>query len=236
VLLRDLPTLYGIDDVQELNYLFTTLAYNTAEEVSLEKLSQRSELGKPTITKYIEYLQAAFLVRRLSGIDRAGKRFQRERQFKIYLTNPAIRTALFGEAGPDDTDFGHLVETALFAQRFHDDVPLHYARWPGGEVDMVELSPKLRPMDVIEVKWTDRPAHNTGELANVIAFCKANGLSRAMITTRTAVARHERDGVTIDCLPAALLCYHLGRSALRGHSRAYADTLKLSVGASVAAP
>lgn len=234
VLLRDLPTLYGIEDVQELNYLFTTLAYNTAEEVSLEKLSQRSELGKPAFTKYIEYLQAAFLVRRLSGIDRAGKRFQRERQFKIYLTNPAIRTALFGEAAPDDTDFGHLVETALFAQRFHENVPLHYAGWQGGEVDMVELSPKLRPLEVIEVKWTDRPAHNTGELANVIAFCKANRLSRAMITTRHAVARHERVGVTIDSLPAALVCYHLGRSALRGRGRANTDTLQLSV-ASVAA-
>ena len=30
VLLRDLPSLYGVQDVQELNYLFTTLAYNTA--------------------------------------------------------------------------------------------------------------------------------------------------------------------------------------------------------------
>jgi len=220
VLLRDLPTLYGIDDVQELNYLFTTLAYNTAEEVSLEKLAQRSELGKPTITKYIEYLQAAFLVRRLAGIDRAGKRFQRERQFKVYLTNPAIRTALFGEASPDDPDFGALVETALFAQRFHENVPLHYARWKDGEVDMVELSPKLRPVDAIEVKWSDRPARSIGELANVLAFCKANGLDQALVTTRSAVALHERDGITVHCLPAALVCYHLGLRAIDGRSDA----------------
>src|SRR5262249_40583459 len=33
VLLRDLPSLYGIQDIQELNYLFTTLAFNTANEV-----------------------------------------------------------------------------------------------------------------------------------------------------------------------------------------------------------
>lgn len=218
VLLRDLPTLYGIDDVQELNYLFTTLAYNTAEEVSLEKLAQRSELGKPTITKYVEYLQAAFLVRRVAGIDRAGKRFQRERQFKVYLTNPAIRTALFGEARPDEPDFGSLVETALFAQRFHEDLPLHYARWNGGEVDMVELSSKLRPIDAIEVKWSDRPARNVGELANLFAFCKANGLKRALITTRSAVAEHQRDGIVVRCLPAALVCYHLGRRAIAGRS------------------
>ena len=227
VLLRDLPTLYGIDDVQELNYLFTTLAYNTAEEVSLEKLCSRSELGKPTITKYIEYLQAAFLVRRLPGIDRAGKRFQRERQFKVYLTNPAIRTALFGEAGADDADFGQLVETALFAQRFHENLPLHYARWKGGEVDMVELSRTLKPQDVIEVKWSDRPVSVADELANVFTFCKANGLPRAIVTTRTAVATRERDGVTVQCLPSSLVCYHLGQRALSGRGDAARAALLL---------
>jgi uncharacterized protein len=39
VLLRDLPSLYGISDIQELNYLFTALAFNTGKEVSLEELS-----------------------------------------------------------------------------------------------------------------------------------------------------------------------------------------------------
>ena len=31
VLLRDLPGLYGVQDIQELNYLFTTLAFNTLQ-------------------------------------------------------------------------------------------------------------------------------------------------------------------------------------------------------------
>ena len=49
VLLRDLPSLYGISDIQELNYLFTTLAFNTANEVSLEELSKNSGVAKNTI-------------------------------------------------------------------------------------------------------------------------------------------------------------------------------------------
>jgi len=57
VLLRDLPSLYGITDIQELNYLFTTLALNTANEVSLGELSQNSGVAKNTIKKYIEYLE-----------------------------------------------------------------------------------------------------------------------------------------------------------------------------------
>lgn len=35
VLLRDLPSLYGARDIHELNSLFTTIAYNTANETSL---------------------------------------------------------------------------------------------------------------------------------------------------------------------------------------------------------
>jgi hypothetical protein len=38
ILLRDLPSLYGISDIQELNRLFTTLAYNSGNEVSLDAL------------------------------------------------------------------------------------------------------------------------------------------------------------------------------------------------------
>ena len=95
VLLRDLPSLYGISDIQELNYLFITLAFNTANEVSLEELSKNSGVAKNTIKKYIEYLQAAFLIQVIHRVDRSSKRFRRTNYFKVYLTNPSMRAALF---------------------------------------------------------------------------------------------------------------------------------------------
>jgi predicted AAA+ superfamily ATPase len=39
-----LPSIYGIADVQELNALFTTIAYNTGNEISLESLSQSAKI------------------------------------------------------------------------------------------------------------------------------------------------------------------------------------------------
>ncbi len=60
VLLRDLPSLYGISDIKELNRLFTTLAYNSGNEVSLDGLSKSSGVAKNTIKRYLEYLEAAF--------------------------------------------------------------------------------------------------------------------------------------------------------------------------------
>ena len=106
VLLRDLPTFYGIQDVQELNRLFTSLAYNTGGELSLDELAKDSGVAKNTIRRYIEYLEAAFLIRVVQRIDRDGRRFQRATRFKVYLTNPSLRCALFAPVSADDDATG----------------------------------------------------------------------------------------------------------------------------------
>jgi len=95
VLLRDLPSLYGIQDIQELNRLFTTIAYHSGQEISLESLASSSGVAKNTISRYLECLEAAFLIVRVQRVDDNGRTFQRMRQFKVYLTNPSMRAALF---------------------------------------------------------------------------------------------------------------------------------------------
>ena len=110
VLLRDLPSLYGITDVQEMHRLFASLVYNTGQEVSLESLSKNSGVSKVTLKKYIEYFEGAFLIRRLDRVDINDKKFKRARTFKIYVTNPSMYCALFGVMEQDDSRFGALVE------------------------------------------------------------------------------------------------------------------------------
>lgn len=216
VLLRDLPSLYGIQDIQELNYLFTTLAYNTAGEVSLQELSKRSGVAKATLKRYIEFLEAAFLVKVVHRIDRDGRRFQRANFFKTYLTNPSIRTALFSQVATDSNEMGALAETAIFSQWFHSDIRLHYARWQRGEIDMVFLGPNYRPSWVTEVKWTDRVATRKKELQHVIDFCKRNHLDEAAITTRSIRETINLDGVEVHLIPTALYCYTIGWNLFRG--------------------
>jgi len=212
VLLRDLPSLYGVQDIQELNSLFTTLAYNTANEISLDGLSQQSGVAKNTIKKYIEYLEAAFLVRVVHRVDRDGKRFQRANFFKIYLTNPSIRAALFAPAASDDNAMGSLVETAVFAQWFHSDVQLRYARWPAGEVDIVNLGAEGRPEWAVEAKWSDHMIEHPEELGSLVQFCKANNLSSAAVTTKTYSGDKTYKGVGFQYTPASAYCYTVGRN------------------------
>jgi hypothetical protein len=210
VLLRDLPSLYGIQDIPELNSLFTTLAFNTANEISLDELSKNSGVAKNTIKKYIEYLEAAFLVRVVHRVDQNARRFKRANFFKIYLTNPTIRTALFAPVGPEDEAMGAMVETAVFSQYFHSPLPLHYARWHNGEVDIVSLGPDQRASGAIEVKWSDQYFSHPEELKSLRRFCQTQHLEKAWVTTRTAQGTITMADAKFHFLPASLFCYLLG--------------------------
>ncbi len=222
VLLRDLPSLYGIGDIQELNYLFTTLAFNTANEISLQELAQNSGVAKNTIKRYIEYLEAAFLIKVVHRVDRSAKRFHRANFFKVYLTNPTMRAALFSPMSADDNGIGSLAETAIFSQWFHSDATLYYARWDRGsdkgEVDLVQLAPETQKLSwAVEVKWSDRYCEKLSELSSLIGFCHKNHLKRALVTTRTKTLNCQEQNINFEFLPASVYCYMVGYNII--HSK-----------------
>lgn len=229
VLLRDLPVLYGITDIPELNKLFNVLAYNTGQEASLEALSGNANIGKPTIKRYLEYLEAAFLIYRLRRVDENARRFQRERGFKVHLANPSMRAALFAPIAPDDPAFGCVVESAVLAQWLHlpDGRHLHYARWKNGEVDAVMLDPATqRPRWALEVKWSDRIADRSEELAALADFAGRHPtLGPLAATTRSRLGWIEAvPGRPVRLVPAALLAHALGYlSAHEDRRRLLAD-------------
>ena len=220
VLLKDLPSLYGIQDIQELNSLFTNLAYNTANELSLGDLSQKSGVAKNTLKKYIEYLESAFLIRIVHRLDHNSKRFQRATNFKVYLTNPTMRCALFSPVAADSQEMGALVETAVFSQWFHSMyAELHYSRWQNGEVDIVNLNNLQEPVWAVEVKWSDQFEDNPSKLESLKEFCTRNPKCSIKVTTRTKHSVKNLFGTTIQFIPASVYCYILGYNIIRGKER-----------------
>lgn len=226
VLLKDLPSLYGIGDTQELNRFFNVLAFNTGGELSLEALSRHSAITKAKLSDYLEYLEAAYLIRRVHRIDDNALRLQRARTFKVYLTNPSIRAALFGMVTADDPAMGNLAETAVWSQWLHSTEvsrALHYARWKAGrqdlEVDIVALDPRTqKPRFAVEIKWSDRTPQALGDLRGLRELAARHALARTpLVTTRTTTALTEVDGTTIEFMPVALHCYTIARNLLRGH-------------------
>ncbi len=221
VLLRDLPSLYGIKDVQELNRFFTYIAYNTGNEFSYENMSQESGIQKDTLKKYLEYLEAAFLIKVLNKIDLTSKRLKRVTSFKVYLTNPSLRTALFSPISEIDSEMGNLVETAVLSQWMHrENLDLTYARWKEGrsegEVDLVLVDDKkFKPQWAVEIKWSNRYFEKTNELKSLVQFCKENGLQTALVTSINQMGVKMIGDLTFTFLPASVYCYNIGDNTLK---------------------
>ena len=219
VLLRDLPSLYGISDIQELNSLFNTLAYNTAQELSLEDLSKASHVTKVTLNRYLEYLEAAFLIRRVRRIDQNARHFKRMTTFKVFLTNPTMRAALFGPVNEHHEAIGHLAETAVFSQWLHNTAyinSIHYARWPRGEVDFVSLDPALlRPRFAVEIKWSDHAFDDPKAIKGLLDFTKKHHLQRMpLVTTQTKSGIRNFDGTPVEFAPVSVHSYTVAKNTL----------------------
>lgn len=219
VLLKDLPSLYGIHEIQELNKLFSFLAYNAGNEASLENISQESGLTKPTIKRYIEYLESAFLIMKIANVDDNCRTMKRARTFKIYLNNPSMRAALFAPVNNDENDkIGHLAESAIFSQWQHAQGfrNLRYARWRNeGEVDIVYLAGATeRPHWIGEIKWSDRISKNKHHELRHMRSLLINHptIAGGFFTTKTITESCILENRQIDIVPSSLYCYTIGRN------------------------
>ena len=219
VLLRDLPSLYGIQDIQELNRLFVHIAYRSGSQFSYESLSKESNIKKEVLKRYLMYLEAAFLIKSVHKIDVCAKKMQRVSTFKIYLTNPALRCALFSPLKEGDGALGDMVETAIYAQWFQRNSELFYANWKQGkkegEVDIVHLdSVKLKPKWLVEIKWSDRYFEKPSDLISLDTFMEKNGIRNAVVTSKSVSGINEINGHKLLFMPSALYCYLVGHRTI----------------------
>ncbi|MCB1381717.1 MAG: ATP-binding protein [Notoacmeibacter sp.] len=217
VLLKDLPSLYGINRIQELNQLFSFLAYNAGLEASYENISQETGLTKPMVKQFIEYLESAFLIIKTSSTDEMCRIKQRERNFKVYLNNPSMRAALFAPVVADDSAMvGRLAESAIFSQWQHSARfgRLHYARWRNGEVDIVYILSNKNAAWIGEIKWSDQIKQKFREKTSGIAHLirKNPSIESSFITTKTIHSSSVIEGCSLRIYPSALYAYMVGRN------------------------
>lgn len=214
VLLRDLPSLYGITDIQELNKLFVHIAFRSGNEFSYETLSTEAGIKKEVLKKYLEYLEAAFLIKVVNRLDQNARRMQRITSFKIYLTNPSLRCALFSPIDDNDDFIGSMVETAIFAQWVQGGkTDFYYANWTKGrekgEVDIVWVEPATqKAFSIAEIKWTDRFYDNPTELKSLMRFVEYNhDIRKIIVTTKNHTGIYTIDAGNILFIPAAIYAY-----------------------------
>ena len=214
VLHRDLAAFAGVIEPRELGRLFAVLARNTGGEAAIEDLAKATGVAKNTLRKYLDFLEGAFLIRRVPRLNRDGRPFQRQVLFKVYLTSPTLYTALFGPLAPDSPDYARLVETAVVSQCFATGLAdrLAYASWKGGMVDLVLLDkPDGRPEQLFQFDWSGAvTASDNGPDTMVNFAVRTNPDARMTLLTKGRGGPARRGGLDLTLVPAALYAYWLG--------------------------
>ena len=222
---RDLAGLCGIADQREVAKLMTRLALETGIETSIEALSKDMSVAKNTLRKYLEFLEAAYLIKRIWRVDGEGKRFQRQTRFKVYLTSPAMRSGLTGPAAAGDEAMARLAETAVISQFMHSPtfLRLYYAFWKKGRkhkhVSLVEMpADGDKPVKCIELDWSNRaiarPQDVLGDMMEFLDTNKPTTPSKALtrnMSGKRFIGEHE-----IGFMPVAVWCYAVGQVLLTG--------------------
>ena len=196
------------------------IAYHSGVQFSYEKLSKESGVQKETLKKYINYLEAAFLIKVVKRSDETAKSYQRETQFKIYLTNPSLRCALFEPLTEQSLEIGDMIETAVYAQWFpRQSAGLRYANWrqgrQQGEVDLVGLDiSRQKSFGAVEIKWSDLFYGNPGDLKSLNYFMNRNNLKEALTTTISKMGWKDLNEKKVYFLPVACYAYTVGENTI----------------------
>lgn len=221
VLKRDIPALYNIRSIVDLEKIFLYLCYNSSNIISMDAISKELDgVTRPTVEKYIQYLEIANLIYISNPIDLSGKKVLKS-QPKIYIADAAIRNAVIMQEDilTNSTEMGIMAETAIYkhvrAFYYRLTANVGYCRKSGkeNEIDIVVDYPKIRIL--IEVKYRDH--YSLNEKALIISESeKANS---ALLVTR----RENDFGPLQSCpsvyrIPAYAFLYLLGHAEKNGYA------------------
>lgn len=146
-LLKDVLSFQGIKNSQAIQDLTRALAYQIGSEVNETELSSRLGIDRKTVASYIDILEKAFVLVRLTPYS---KNLRREigGKYKVYFVDLGIRNALIGDFNTPllRKDLGAMWENFLIVERMKayankNEELAHFNFWrsyDGAEVDYIE--------------------------------------------------------------------------------------------------
>jgi len=161
VLKRDIPSLFNIRNVNELERIFLYLCYYSSNIISIDAIAKElGNISRATVEGYIQYMESANLIYRSYPVDLSGKKVLKARS-KIYIADAAIRNAVLMQddifANPEE--MGIMAETAVYKHvaAFYYQYTTNVGYYRGGkkdnEIDIVVDFPTGRIL--IEVKYRE---------------------------------------------------------------------------------
>ena len=157
---HDLPAIYEIRSIDELEKVFVYLCYNSSSIINIEAMCKEFDgASKPTIEKYIRYLADANLINISKQLNIAGKKVLKSKN-KIYVADSGIRGAvvLGADIYTKEDELGIALETAVYKHVYdyylsrNSLYELGYVRdGNGAEID-VAVQYAGKPIQFVEAK------------------------------------------------------------------------------------
>ncbi len=166
---RDLTVLFGVEFTASITTkLLSMLAHTHGQVWNAEMISRSIGITGPTVNRYIEFLQGAYLIHKLQPFHintkkrlvKAPKIYIRDSGMLHAISNIGKMTALRGHPVAGNSWEGYVVEQVL--QSMPAGLQLYYYRTQAGaECDMV-LARGVHPIASIEVKLNNAPSITKG--------------------------------------------------------------------------
>ncbi len=159
---RDLPSIYGIRNISDIEKIFLYLCYTSSNIINIQTLSKELDgVSRATVEKYIGYLESANLIY-VSPLVNVGTKQLLKAQDKIYIADAAMRNAVLmrDDITNDPEELGIIAETAVYKhiKSFYYNEATQIGYYRGGkrdaEIDIVVKSDKVTIM--VEVKYRDQ--------------------------------------------------------------------------------
>jgi uncharacterized protein len=117
-LYKDVLELDGIRHATKISRLLQMIAFQVGKEVSYTELGTGLGMSKNTIERYLDLLEKAFVIQKLSGFSR-NLRSEITKNSRYYFLDNGIRNALINNFNPLDlrNDVGELWENYLVMER-----------------------------------------------------------------------------------------------------------------------
>jgi hypothetical protein len=161
-LFKDILAIEKIKSSRPLLELLKLLAFQVGSEVSLNELAMSVKIDVKTVSRYLDILEKAFVIKRLSGYSR-NMRQEIVNKAKYYFWDNGIRNAIISQFNDlaDRNDTGQLFENFIVMERFkrntykNNFVSSYFWRTYGGqEIDLVEEG--ASKLLGFEIKWSEK--------------------------------------------------------------------------------
>ena len=138
ILVRDLVQKYKIRNKTEFLRIADFMQDNIANLLSVNNICDAlnkdgSMITVKTVSKYISYLENAFLLYNAVRYDLKGKKYLKSGE-KYYLSDPSIRYAILGTR---NMDFGHMYENIVYIELLRRGYDVYVGKLYKNEVDFV---------------------------------------------------------------------------------------------------